>query len=58
MHEQMKKNEAKYAAVEDPEQTGLEVGLAAIKIQDMAAKRYVRALSNSPSVLFSHKNAG
>jgi hypothetical protein len=40
MHEQMKKNQEKYAAVEDPEQTSLEVGLAAIKIQDMAAKRY------------------
>jgi len=39
MHEQMKKNAEKYAAVEDPEQTSLEVGLAAIKIQDMAAKR-------------------
>jgi arginyl-tRNA synthetase len=39
MHEQMKKNEEKYAAVEDPEQTSLEVGLAAIKVQDMAAKR-------------------
>ena len=42
MHEQMKKNQEKYAAVEDPEQTSLEVGLAAIKIQDMAAKRYAR----------------
>ena len=42
MHEQMKKNADKYAAVEDPEQTSLEVGLAAIKIQDMAAKRYAR----------------
>ena len=40
MHEQMKKNADKYAAVEDPEQTSLEVGLTAIKIQDMAAKRY------------------
>ncbi|KAI0246849.1 hypothetical protein BJV78DRAFT_1286027 [Lactifluus subvellereus] len=39
MHEQMKKNQEKYAAVEDPERTSLEVGLAAIKIQDMAAKR-------------------
>ena len=38
MHEQMKKNQEKYA-IEDPEQTSLEVGLAAIKIQDMAAKR-------------------
>jgi arginyl-tRNA synthetase len=60
MHEQMKKNEAKYAAVEDPEQTSLEVGLAAIKIQDMAAKRYVCALFNSPlcAVLSYKKNAG
>ena len=39
MHEQMKKNREKYVAVEDPEQTSLEVGLEAIKIQDMAAKR-------------------
>jgi len=39
MHEQMKKNQEKDAAVEDPEQTSLEVGLTAIKIQDMAAKR-------------------
>lgn len=39
MHEQMKKNQEKYAAVEDPERTSLEVGLTAIKIQDMAAKR-------------------
>ena len=39
MHEQMKKNREKYVVVEDPEQTSLEVGLAAIKIQDMALKR-------------------
>ena len=39
MYEQMKKNREKYVAVEDPEQTSLEVGLAAIKIQDMALKR-------------------
>ncbi|KAH9952624.1 hypothetical protein BC827DRAFT_1274374 [Russula dissimulans] len=39
MHEQMKKNEEKYAAVEDPEQTSVEVDLTGIKIQDMAAKR-------------------
>ncbi|KAI0063831.1 arginyl-tRNA synthetase [Artomyces pyxidatus] len=39
MHEQMRKNEEKYAAVEDPELTSLEVGLTGIKIQDMAAKR-------------------
>src|SRR5258707_6974065 len=39
MHEQMKKNPEQYAAVEDPEQTSLELGLSGIKIQDMAAKR-------------------
>jgi arginyl-tRNA synthetase len=39
MHEQMKKNQEKYTAVEDPEQTSFEVGLAAIKVQDVAAKR-------------------
>jgi hypothetical protein len=39
MHEQMKKDEEKYAAVEDPEQTSVEVGLTGIKIQDMAANR-------------------
>ena len=39
VHEQMMKNEEKYAIVEDPEQTSLKVGLTGIKIQDMAAKR-------------------
>ena len=48
MHEQMKKNEEKYAAVEDPEQTSLEVGLSGIKIQDMAAKRYATLSSSTP----------
>lgn len=40
MHEQMRKNEEKYKAVEDPEHTSLEIGITGIKIQDMAAKRY------------------
>lgn len=39
MHDQMKKNEEKYAAVEDPEGVSQEVGITGIKIQDMAAKR-------------------
>jgi len=39
MHEQMQKNEDKYAAVEDPETTSLEIGITGVKIQDMAAKR-------------------
>jgi arginyl-tRNA synthetase len=41
MHEQMKKNEAKYAAVEDPETVAQETAITGIKIQDMSAKRYV-----------------
>ena len=40
MHEQMQKNEEKYNAVVDPEETALEIGITGIKIQDMAAKRY------------------
>lgn len=42
MHEQMQKNAEKYAAIEDPETTSREIGITGIKIQDMAAKRYVR----------------
>jgi len=41
MHEQMKKKEDKYAAIEDPNTTSLEIGITGIKIQDMAAKRFV-----------------
>ncbi|KAI0823467.1 arginyl-tRNA synthetase [Trametes gibbosa] len=39
MHEQMRKNEEKYNAVEDPEFVSREIGITGIKIQDMAAKR-------------------
>ncbi|GAA5905592.1 hypothetical protein JCM6882_008722 [Rhodosporidiobolus microsporus] len=39
MHEVMQKNEAKYAAIEDPEYTSDKLGITAVKIQDMAAKR-------------------
>ena len=39
MHEQMLKNEDKYNAVENPEETSLEIGITGVKIQDMAAKR-------------------
>lgn len=41
MHEQMKKNEEKYNAVENPEMVSQEIGITGVKIQDMAAKRYV-----------------
>jgi arginyl-tRNA synthetase len=61
MHEQMKKNEEKYAAVEDPENTSREIGISGIKIQDMAAKRLVlfffprlyitNILTNSPPIV-------
>ena len=39
MHDQMKTNEEKYAAIEDPETTAREIGITGVKIQDMAAKR-------------------
>lgn len=41
MHEQMRKNEDKYNAVEDPEYVSAEIGITGVKIQDMAAKRFV-----------------
>jgi len=39
MHDIMRKNEEKYAQVENPELTADIVGKAAIMIQDMSAKR-------------------
>lgn len=41
MHEAMRSNEAKYAQVEDPEKTSEIIGASAVKIQDMAGRRYV-----------------
>jgi len=34
----MKKKDDKYAAIEDPNTTSLEIGITGIKIQDMAVK--------------------
>ena len=55
MHEQMRKNEVKYAAVEDPETVAQETAITGIKIQDMAAKRYVNpsAIQHSTPHLLS-----
>ncbi|PVU85602.1 hypothetical protein BB560_006974 [Smittium megazygosporum] len=39
MHEVMKKNEHKYAAIEDPEKVAETVAISAIIVQDLAAKR-------------------
>jgi len=39
MHEQMQSNEEKYSLIEEPERTAREIGITAIKIQDMSAKR-------------------
>jgi arginyl-tRNA synthetase len=41
MHDIMRKNETKYAQVQDPEGTADIVGKAAIMVQDMSAKRYL-----------------
>ncbi|GAO48817.1 arginyl-tRNA synthetase [Saitoella complicata NRRL Y-17804] len=39
MHDVMKKNEVKYAQVEDPDYIADVVGISAVMVQDMAAKR-------------------
>lgn len=39
MHDQMKTNEVKYAAVDNPFMVSDKLGITAVKIQDMAAKR-------------------
>ncbi|ONH65023.1 Arginine--tRNA ligase, cytoplasmic [Cyberlindnera fabianii] len=39
MHEVMKKNEAKYAQIENPEEVADLVGISAVMIQDMQSKR-------------------
>ncbi|RDB21844.1 Arginine--tRNA ligase, cytoplasmic [Hypsizygus marmoreus] len=39
MFDQMKQNEEKFNAVEDPEMVSREIGITGVKIQDMAAKR-------------------
>lgn len=39
MHEQMAKNETKYAQVEDPVYTSDQIGMTAVKIQDFGGKR-------------------
>lgn len=39
MYDQMKSNEEKFAAIEDPEMVSREIGITGVKIQDMAAKR-------------------
>ncbi|KAG8726339.1 hypothetical protein FRC12_023484, partial [Ceratobasidium sp. 428] len=39
MEEKMKSNEEKYSAIEDPATVAQEIGITAIKIQDMSAKR-------------------
>lgn len=39
MHDQMQKNEDKYAQIEDPTGTSREIGITGVKVQDMQAKR-------------------
>lgn len=41
MHEVMRKNEAKYSQVEDPEGTADTLGISSVMTQDMSGKRYV-----------------
>lgn len=39
MHETMKKNEDKYAQVENPEATADTLGISSVMVQDMSGKR-------------------
>lgn len=50
MYDQMKQNEEKFNAVEDPETVSREIGITGVKIQDMAAKRC--AISMQPISVF------
>lgn len=45
MHEVMRKNEAKYAQVEDPEGTADTLGISSVMTQDMSGKRFVKQSS-------------
>ncbi|KAG5220717.1 Arginine--tRNA ligase [Salix suchowensis] len=58
MHEQMQKNEDKYKAIEDPENTSLEIGITGVKIQDMAAKRINNYTFNWDLALKTHEPSG
>lgn len=50
MHETMKKNEVKYAQVENPEATADILGISSVMVQDMTGKRYEALESiNAPS---------
>lgn len=44
MHEVMKKNEVKYAQVEDPVKTADILGITSVMVQDMTGKRYVQSV--------------
>ncbi|KAI9320608.1 hypothetical protein BX666DRAFT_2017740 [Dichotomocladium elegans] len=52
MHDVMRKNEAKYAEVANPEQVADEIGLSAVKIQDNSARR-IKNYDFDPNRMFS-----
>ncbi|CAG7971234.1 unnamed protein product [Penicillium salamii] len=57
MHEVMKKNEVKYAQVEDPVKTADVLGITSVMVQDMTGKRYVKMARSSlqiNSMLIDH----
>jgi arginyl-tRNA synthetase len=51
MHEVMRKNETKYVQIEEPDRVADIVGISAVMIQDMAAKRYARRIYSDSYVL-------
>ena len=50
MHEAMRSNEAKYAAVENPDATSAVVGATAVKIQDLSGRRSVLSLRTGSAI--------
>ena len=53
MHEVMKKNQDKYAQVENPEKVADILGISSVMVQDMTGKRFV-AGCDSDGVLDAH----
>lgn len=54
MHEVMKRNQDKYAQVENPEKVADILGISSVMVQDMTGKRFVKkGVSDGTSMLTS-----
>jgi arginyl-tRNA synthetase len=52
MHTQMKKNETKYAQIDDPEAVSDIVGMSAVMVQDMSARRVPQIITVDQRLFF------